>query len=305
MKDKISIVIPCYNLDSYLPKCLDSLLSQTYENLEIIAVDDGSPDNTREILKEYEKTDKRIKAVYQENSGAGVAINRGIELASGAFMGFMDNDDYAEPQMYEKLHKALTENDADMAVCNFNLVYDDRTELCYSATNSHDAVVDIHDDVYGYFARYCTCPKPNNYTWSRLYKSEIIKKSDVRFEKFRLGSDTLFNFKLLPRFNRVAFIKCGLYNYVQRSDSIVHQAARGESIAKVYADGFDSLASYYEKNGFTDFLQVLPIHAYTRYRSVFFYSRLAGKNDEEIENEIKENFLGRKIYDYLTGAVRI
>ncbi len=300
--EMISIIIPCYNLAGYTRKCIDSILAQTYTNLEVIAIDDGSSDETPEILAEYAAKDARVVFIRQENAGAGNAVNKGIEIATGRYMTFVDNDDYIEPDMYEKLHDALVTNGADMAVCNFNLVYEDHTDYCYS--HMRDEVVDVWDDVYGYFSRYCACPQPNNYTWTRLYKAEIIKESDVRFEMFRLGADTLFNFKLLPRVKRVAFIKVGLYNYVQRRSSSVYTAANKGNIAQVYADGFEALADYYTEKGYTEFLRVLPIHAYTRLRSTFFYSRLAGLSDEEITQHIMESFTGRKIADYLTGAIK-
>lgn len=298
----ISVVIPCYNLGSYVKKCLDSILGQTYKNLEVIVIDDGSTDKTSEILSKYAANDDRIVFIKQSNAGAGEATNAGIELACGDFITFVDNDDWIEPTMYEKMHTALISNDADMAVCNFNLVYDDHTDFCYSGIL--DETVSVYDDVYGYFFRYCACQNPNNYAWTRLYKSKIVKESGVRFENLLLGADTLFNFKLLPLVKRVAFIKEGLYNYVQRGNSSVYTAAKKSNLAAVYADGFDSLVNYYISKGFNEFYKVLPIHAFTRLRSVFFYSRLAGMSDEAIVESIKKGFKDRKIAGYLTGAVK-
>lgn len=299
--ETISIIIPCYNLAQYTKKCIDSILHQTYTNLEIITVDDGSTDDTLQILEDYQQKDSRVVVLKQENAGAGQAINRGIEYATGEYITFVDNDDWIEEMMYEKLHQAIVNNQSDMSVCNFNLVYEDHTDYCYS--QMRDETVNVYDDVYGYFSRYCACPQPNNYTWTRLYKAEIIKESDVRFENLRLGADTLFNFKLLPRVKRVSFISEGMYNYLQRNTSSVHTAGNKENLAVVYADGFDNLVNYYTKNGCTDFYRVLPIYAYTRLRSVFFYSRLSGLSDDEIVENLIESFSGRKIADYLTGAI--
>lgn len=297
----ISVIIPCCNLAALTERCIDSILGQSYRELEVIAVDDGSTDATPEILARYAKSDSRVVFLRQENAGAGEAANRGIGIARGSYIAFVDNDDWIEPDMYQRLYAALTENNADMAVCNFNLVYDDHTDYCYSPMR--DGAVNVRDDVYGYYCRYCACPKPNNYTWSRLYRAEVIKGSDVRFERFRLGADTLFNFKLLPRVKRTAFVSDGLYNYVQRADSSVYTLAKKMNIAEVYADGFEALADYYISNRLDDFCRVLPIHAFTRLRSIFFYSRLAGLAEEEIAENIAKAFKGRKIADYLTGAI--
>lgn len=299
--EMISVIIPCYNLAGYTGKCMDSILAQTYRNLEIIAVDDGSTDGTSEVLDQYAARDERIVVIHQENVGAGEAANRGIELAQGGFLAFVDNDDWIAPNLYERLYCALMKNHADMAVCNFNLVYEDHTDFCYS--HMRDETVNVGEDVFGYFARYCACPKPNNYVWSRLYQADKIKNSDVRFENFRLGADTLFNFKLLPYMKRVTFIKEGLYYYVQRKSSSVYMAARRDNIAEVYADGFEALADYYVSKKLEEFCRILPLHAYTRLRSTFFYSRLAGMQDEEIMESIEKGFKGRKIAGYLTGAI--
>lgn len=301
-QDLISVIIPCYNLAGYTRKCMDSILHQTYRNLEVIAIDDGSTDQTPEILAEYARKDKRVIFQRQENAGAGAASNLGIEIAKGDFIAFVDNDDWIEADMYEKLYNALIFNRADMAVCNFNLIYEDHTDYCYSTI--HNETVSVRDDVYNYFCRFCACPKPNNYVWTRLYRADIVKKTNIRYEEFRLGADTLFNFKLLPYIKRVTFVKDGLYNYVQRNSSSVYTIAKKQNIAKVYADGFEALADYYISNKLTDFCRVLQIHAYTRLRSIFFYSRLAGLSDDEIAANLKDAFKGRKIYDYLTGAVQ-
>ena len=298
----VSVIIPFYNLESYIKRCLDSILAQTYSNLEILAVDDGSIDGTSEILSAYAKMDRRVIHIRQDNAGAGAASNKGIEMARGEYLTFVDNDDWIEPTMYEQLVGTIERNNAEMSVCNFNLIYSDRNDNCYGTMRS--GVEDIYDDVYGYFCKHCACTRPNNYIWTRLYRAGIVKNSGIRFENFRLGADTLFNFKLLPLQNRVAFINEGLYNYVQRVDSGIHTAALKENLAGIYADGFEALADYYISGGFKEFLSVLPIHAFTRLRSVYFYSRLAGLNDDTITGNIAEGFKGRKIFDYLTGAVK-
>lgn len=296
----ISVIVPCYNLEDYTRRCLESILCQTYHFLEVIVVDDGSTDATPKIIKEYADKDSRIVFVQQKNQGAGMAINHALSIAKGKYIAFVDNDDWIEKDMYARLYEALTKNQADMAVCNYNLVYTDHVEFCYSKMKTE--TVSVYDDVYSYFSRYCTCAKPNNYTWTRLYRADIIRNSNVRFESFPLGSDTLFNFKLLPLVRKVAFVPDGLYNYVQRENSSVYTAAKRYNLATVYADCFESLAKYYQENKYEDFFCVLPIYAFSRVRSIFFYSRLAGISDEEITQNIMSAFKGRLIVDCLTGA---
>jgi len=294
----ISIIVPCYNLERYLKKCLDSILGQTYKNLEIIAIDDGSTDQTWNILERYAQADRRIVLVRQKNAGAGAAMNKGIELAQGEFLAFVDNDDWVEADMFEKLYGSIMASGADLAVCNYNLAYEDRREMCYSPMKNE--TVSVQDDFYSYFYHYCACEKPNNYIWTRLYRADIVRQSGVRLENFSLGADTLFNFKLLPQLEHVTFIKDGLYNYFQRGSSSVYTMAKRCNIAEVYADGFDALANYYERLGVQDLDRILSVHASTRLRSTIFYSRLAGLSDEDIRRSLGKGYQGRKIAHYLT-----
>ena len=298
MSKKISVIIPCYNMEKYIVKCLDTIVGQSYENLEIIIVNDGSTDDTPKLIGKY-LSDKRVKYINQRNAGVSAARNTGIEAATGEWLTFVDCDDYLELDMYKKLYAAQENSNADVAVCNYNLIYDKYTEKQYS--KPFDETVNIRDNVYGYFAQFCACPKPNNYIWDKLYKADIIKKSGVRFEQYKLGDDTLFNFKLLPHFNRVVFIPEGLYNYFQRGNSNVYTIANKTNLAQEYADTFQSLVDYYRQNHFDAFFEVLPMHAFTRLRSIFFYSRLAGQNDDEIITNIQTAFRNRDIYKYLTG----
>ena len=143
MDELISVIIPCYNSEKCIKKCLDSVLAQTYRNIEVIVVDDGSTDNTAAMLDEYALADRRVRLLSQPNAGAGAAINKAIGLARGELMAFVDHDDWLEPSMYERLHSAMAEACADMAVSNFNLVYEDSVKARYSNTNSRDASADI------------------------------------------------------------------------------------------------------------------------------------------------------------------
>jgi len=287
-------------VEKYVAKCLDTVLGQTYGDLEIIVVNDGSTDVTDAIIAPY-LADRRVLYIDQANAGVSAARNAGIDAADGKYLAFVDSDDYLEPDMYAKLHAALVSTGADAAACNYNLVYDDHEDIQY--TKMRDETVDVYDVMYGYFSKYCACPQPNNYIWTRLYDAELVKRSGVRFERYRLGDDTLFNFKLLPHIHQIAVISDGLYNYFQRGDSNVYTVANKSNLAGEYADTFQALADYYKANGFGEFLSVLPIHAFTRLRSVFFYSRLAGQDDKTIWTNIVSGFKDRDIYKYLTGAV--
>ena len=115
-KPLISVIVPVYNVEKYLPKCLDSLLAQTWQELEIIVVDDGSPDNSWDIMQEYARRDSRVRPIRQKNGGLSAARNAGVEAARGEWIGFLDSDDYVAPEMYERLYRAAAEQGAQMAV---------------------------------------------------------------------------------------------------------------------------------------------------------------------------------------------
>jgi glycosyltransferase involved in cell wall biosynthesis len=265
-------------------------------------VNDGSTDNSAGVIEQY-AGDGRLKCINQPNAGVSAARNAGVAAATGAYLSFVDSDDYIEKPMYETLYNAIQDNKADVAVCDYNLVYDRHTDFRYSGMR--DEVVDLSQDIPYYFYRYCACAKPNNYICTRLYKTQTIKEHGLRFERFKLSDDTLFNFKLLPYIRRAVHISEGLYNYVQRENSSVYTVAKRNNLAEVYADTFEALAGYYQSKGFERFLEVLSIHAYTRLRSVIFYSRLAGVSEGEIARSIQEGFRGRKIIHYLRDISQV
>ena len=118
-KGVISVVLPIYNVEKYLNRCIKSVINQSYKNLEIILVDDGSPDKCPQIVDEYAKRDKRVVAVHQPNGGYGVAVNHGIELARGEYVGIIESDDWIEPTMYEKLYNNAVKNNSDVVKCSF------------------------------------------------------------------------------------------------------------------------------------------------------------------------------------------
>ncbi|MCL2274445.1 MAG: glycosyltransferase [Defluviitaleaceae bacterium] len=278
---------------------MESVLQQTYTNLEVIIVNDGSTDNTDARIQPF-TADNRVRYINQPNGGVSAARNVGIGVATGAYLAFVDSDDYLTLTMYDALVTAITASNADMAVCNYNLIYDTHTVMSYSQMK--EQAVDIKEDIYGYFARFCACPKPNNYIWSRLYKTDIIKKSGVLFEQYPLADDTLFNFKLLPHLNKVTFISQGLYNYYQRESSNIYTVANKHNLATVYADVFDALEAYWKKWEFNDWLQVLPLRAFSCLRNVYFYARLAGLADKEITECVIDGFNNRNIKKYLLGG---
>ena len=165
----ISIVVPVYNVKQFLTKCLNSIISQTYSNLEIIVVDDGSTDGSATICDDYAKKDKRISVIHKENGGLASARNAGIDVAKGTYIGFVDSDDYIEPYMYEKLLQAILKYSCNIAVCGINYVFDDGEVIAKANTEPEQ-----------FFEFPWAIEEMNTFrlfdmgAWSKLYKRELL-----------------------------------------------------------------------------------------------------------------------------------
>lgn len=214
-KYKLSIVALVYNLEKYLPRCLDSLVNQTLKEIEILCVDDGSTDSAPQIIDEYaKKYPQKVKAYHKENGGEFTTRNFGLEHASGEYITFVDTDDYVEPNWAEKLYDAAKSNNADMAVCGF-----ERIDLLTNKVVSKDmtgyghAVKEINpkDDF---------CVFINPAPWNKIFKREKVK--DLRFQNFRNFNDMIFLASSYSRINKIAFVPDVLYHYYLRYDSQIH-----------------------------------------------------------------------------------
>lgn len=219
MNPAVSIIVPVYNVAAYLPRCLDSLLSQTLADIEIIVVDDGSTDNSAEIVARYAQDDPRIIAIRQDNEGLSGARNTGLRIASGQYIGFVDSDDWAHPDMCRILRDRIRETDADLCACDFSMAYDDRTVP--GILRCPETTIDIAEygiDTYWLDKTFSTA------VWNKLYKRSIVDAHGIRFESKKeiFSEDVLFNLYYLLHTRTVASVSNTLYFYYQRSDSLIH-----------------------------------------------------------------------------------
>ena len=212
-KDLISVIVPVYNVESYIKRCIDSIINQSYNNLEIILVDDGSTDNSGNICDSYKKIDARIKVIHKKNGGLSSARNAGIEISNGDYIAFVDSDDFIDKEMYEDLHKNAKESGCKIVTCSYKYVYD------------NDKIVNKHKKLYkkkyDFFEAIKEMNTYENFDMSactKLFQKELF--NEIRFPIGKLSEDYYIMYLLFEKAGSVYFISNDYYNYFQRVNSI-------------------------------------------------------------------------------------
>lgn len=231
----ISTIIPVYNVDNYLPKCVDSIINQTYQNLEIILVDDGSPDRCPEICDEYAKKDKRIKVIHKKNGGLSDARNAGLEIAKGEYISFIDSDDYINEHMYEDMLSAIENVDADLCICGYDRVNDDGK--IRSSAHFKNAVLSQND-------AFEMLVQGNVYfivAWNKLYKRIVFDK--LLFRKGKIHEDEFIMHHVYGECNKIVTLEKSYYYYLVRETSITGSV-------KGNIKHFDAVDAYLDRMGY-------------------------------------------------------
>ncbi len=209
MNSMVTIIVPVYNAEKYLCKCVDSLLSQTLKHVEIILVDDGSTDSSVQICDKYASVDMRVKVLHQQNQGVSVARNNGIKLATGEYIGFVDADDYVEVDMYEKMLESIEKNNADIVICTF--IGSEQPVFEKKYRTQKDYLVALLKDEFGM----------GGYPCNKLYKRSLLDFYQPFPMNIYLAEDFVFNVSLVVRQKELSAIYCGLplYHYCQHENS--------------------------------------------------------------------------------------
>ena len=219
MTEKITVIVPVYNVENYLEKCLDSLINQTYKNLEIIVINDGSTDNSGTICQEYARKDNRIVYIEKENGGQSEARNMGLDRMTGSYVTFVDSDDWVEPNYVEVLYKKLLEYCADIAVGNY-YSYDEKEGVFYFHIFGDSYYEKVYDNV-SIFENFYESQHMKNFALicvaGKLYKADLFR--DLRFEVGKLGEDGYLNQKIYLLAEKTIYLNAGLYAYRQREGS--------------------------------------------------------------------------------------
>ena len=221
-KEKISVIVPVYNVEAYLDRCVYSILNQTYQNLEIILIDDGSTDASPAKCDAYAAKDGRIKVLHKPNGGLSDARNAGLALAEGTYIGYVDSDDWIEPDMYASLYRACVDNHAQLAVCRYFEEYKDRTKAGGNGTVvplTREELLKIYISGHEEYVIY-------NSVWSKLYQRELVE--GMQFPKGRNSEDIMYTTRAFCRLNRAVYLDRCLYHYVLDRDGSIMNASRAE-----------------------------------------------------------------------------
>lgn len=239
MDSLISVIVPIYNVEKYLDRCVDSIINQTYKNLEIVLVDDGSLDNCPKMCDDYAEKDSRIKVVHKENGGLSDARNAGMKVATGEYVSFIDSDDYVSLDFYETLLDTIVDNNSDIVECGVVKFYEDNSFDKYS----DDLKVTNYDTLDGLEGLINENPF-KQHVWNKLYKSSIAL--DIPYEVGKLNEDEFWTYQIFGKAKKVTRIYKTMYYYFQRGSSIM---GKGYNIKRLDAlEGKMNRQAYIEKN---------------------------------------------------------
>lgn len=283
MADKISVIIPVYKVEKYLDECLKSVVNQTYKNLEIILVDDGSPDNCPKICDEWAKKDNRIKVIHKENGGISDTRNIGLRAATGKYLSFVDSDDYIEKNLYEMAIKKIKENDAQVFIFGRSYLYGEK--IVNSTNNDTELIMNAEEalDKMNMFQYYDVA------LWDKVYERRLFE--GVEFPVGKLCEDWYVLYKVLDKADKVVYNSIPLYVYRQRGKSITHSNDVKINREPIYAskEVLDFIRARHPnivKNAVSKYV-ISCIGVYNNY---LYYTSNTDKEKEEILKIVKENY---------------
>ncbi len=304
-KPKVSIVVPVYNVEKYLQCCMDSLLNQTLTDIEIILVDDRSPDNCPALCDSYAKQDDRVKVIHKNNAGLGYARNSGMEIATGEYIAFVDSDDYVERDTYQKVYSLAMEKKADVVYFTYRRFDDGGTtwkDASHTNHKQYNAERDIRGLMLDMIANPPTCKNDRDIQVSSccaLYRNSLIKQHDIQFHSERelISEDLLFNLDYLLHAGAVSIIPEALYNYRDNQSSLTR---------KVRADRVEKNRLFYQylkewlranKFGLDGYLRATRLFiGYSRFGiRQYIQSSIPGREKREWLKKVANNNLWREI----------
>lgn len=280
-KYKISVIVPVYGVEKYIDKCLNSLVKQSLKEIEIIVVNDGTKDNSQEIVDKYvKKYPDKVKSYIKENGGQGSARNYGLEKANGEYIGYVDGDDFIERDMYKKLYNKAKEADYDIVVCgNYNVSEDYKTKNIDVFINNYNT--DSENILFGKMA-----------VWNKIYKKEILINNKLEFKQKVWYEDLAFTLKAIINSNSYAFINEPLYDYLIREGSTMNNSNVQRNLEILEA--FDDILLYIKHNNKEEYLNKIEFLAIDHIYISAIVRVLRAKADNNIKKETID-----KLIDYM------
>lgn len=264
-KPLISVIIACYNIAEYIGRCLDSVLAQTYENLEIIVVDDGSTDDSGAICDKYATDDSRIKVIHKENQGLGPARNSGMKIATGEYIAFVDGDDFIEPYMYECMMASIKNYNVQLAVCRYREVCSDDVYKKEKSPIEHDICIMSRDELLYYLIAEDDSYKIQNAAWNKLYHRDLIANLSFPARRYE---DIVYTTCAFSMAESGVYIDTALYNYVtDRQGSIMNNSSMDSIMNEL-------LVAYKERDEFLNsrgYNGLVYMHDYMVYKKLLLY----------------------------------
>lgn len=281
MKIKVSVIVPVYNVEKFIDKCLNSLVNQTLKEIEIIVVNDGTKDNSQKIIDKYvKKYPDKIKSYIKENGGQGSARNYGLKKATGEYIGYVDSDDFVEKDMYKKLYNKAKENNYDIVVCgNYNVSEDYQNKNIDAFINNYNT--DLENIFFGKMA-----------VWNKIYKRDILIKNKLEFKEKVWYEDLAFTLKAIMNSNTFAFIDEPLYDYLIREGSTMNNSNVQRNLEIL--DAFNDILSYIQHNKKEEYFSKIEFLAIDH----IYISAIVRVLKAEADDKVKRETIN-KLLDYM------
>ena len=298
---KVSVIVPAYNAEKYIEKCLDSVLAQSFSDFEIVVVNDGSKDATLDILKRYQtQYPEKITVISQDNAGLSTTRNNAIRASTGEYILFLDSDDYILPDMLKTLLEKAQSGDFDVVASDVDAVYPDKTVRIASGIDQDLDELSLEEKKKLFFGVYPT-------VWNKLYKRQIFQNQELFFEPGIWFEDVLFYHKLLPNIKSIGVVKESFYQYVQNAGSITYTYS--DKLYDIHLV-MEKILAYYKAQGLFEAYKDELEYMYVRYMFATFIKRLSKAKDRKVFQkglafafqEVKRNFPRYRKNKHLTAT---
>lgn len=278
-KYKVSIIVPVYNVEKYLNKCIDSILSQTFEDYELILVDDGSTDSSSQICDEYSRKDNRITVVHKKNGGSSSARNAGLDIAKGKYISFIDSDDYIDNRYIEILYRDIFNNKAEISICE-NIMFKKYVEKIPESINTNINILSSKNALLNLYGK-------NRMTyvivWGKMYKKSLF--NNIRFPLNKINEDSFIIYKLYLKSEKIIYNSSKLYFYRQTENSIMNKKFTKKNFDDLEA--FEEQINFYKINEYRE-LEKKSICRYCYHLKEFYIRYKNDANDKEGLNIIRK-----------------